>query len=251
MNHNTWSNWRKWGNFGLAPIPTRQLGSALFVICGHLFIALTFMLGLVQARPERISSSAAKTMQFHLKPPPLIVPGPGQTPTQWVAPTPVPGPTPVSVPETASPPKPIPESAANATSATATTADAAAATTSAPDARAPANLNEDVPYYYPVRQLHQKPQVIEDIATDFTLILPGIETQNVILRLFINDRGSIDHIDIEQTSLPPEVVAVVRAVFSKLRFMAGKIDGMAVKSQIKIEVLLENQQAESINGNQN
>ncbi len=246
MNRNTWANWRKWGNFGLAPIPTRQLSSALFALSGHIFIALVFMLGLLQTRPEQVSPPPAKTMQVQLKPSQIptqassteAVPDLGAQPKpdpipQNAASTPVPTPAPASAPAAAPTAVPIPATAATSASHAA----------NATPAASPA---EEVAYYYPARQLQQKPQVIEDIDTNLTLTLPGIETQNVILRLFINERGGIDHIDIEQSSLAPEVVAAVSGAFGKLRFTPGKMDGLAVKSQLKIEVLLENEQTAKI-----
>ncbi len=248
MNRNTWANWRKWGNFGLTPIPTRQLSSALFALSGHILIALVFMLGLLQTRPERVSPPPVKTMQVQLKPSQVLLPSPTPLPaTQWVTSSPQIPPQASSteaMPDPGAQPKPdpIPQSAAS------TPASAPAATSASDAANAPAvaSPSEEVAYYYPARQLHQKPQVIEDIDTNLTLTLPGIETQNVILRLFINERGGIDHIDIEQSSLAPEVVAAVSGAFGKLRFTPGKIDGLAVKSQLKIEVLLENEQTAKI-----
>lgn len=98
----------------------------------------------------------------------------------------------------------------------------------------------DIPYYHSLKQLTEKPRVVEDAASGMNLILPGVETQNVILRLLINEQGQVDQVEIEHSTLMSNIEAVVTAAFAKLRFSPGKIDGVAVKCQLQIEVSLEN-----------
>lgn len=248
MKRMIWANWHKWGNFGLGPIPTRQLSSALFALSGHILLALGLVLGLSQKPPERITPPKSKAIQVQFQTTPATPSAPKPPVLQPRSSELVnPGsPEPAKV---ISEPQPTvePESGSSSqASAPISTSPPQPGHASTPGAGAPEMPGEEVAYYYPTRQLQQKPRVIEDIDTNLTLTLPGIETQNVILRLFINEHGGIDHIDIEQTTLEPEVVAAVSGAFGKLRFSPGKIDGLAVKSQLKIEVLLENKDAAKI-----
>jgi outer membrane biosynthesis protein TonB len=88
--------------------------------------------------------------------------------------------------------------------------------------------------------LTERPKVVEDATSDMRLILPGIESQSVVLRLLINEAGAIDQVEVENSNLTPEVEPIVVGAFNRLRFTPGKIDGVAVKCQLKIEVMLEN-----------
>jgi outer membrane biosynthesis protein TonB len=165
---------------------------------------------------------------------------------------------PINPPTTASPPPPPIASVTPLPVATVVTA--AAAPRSEPTAlppQAPSNLAiapaaplpqtvlepvlwETEPQYFTSKQLSEKPQVLQDVAHSLSLTFSGIETQTVILRLMINEHGNIDRVHLDQSTLGNDVERVVIAAFSNIKFQPGKIDGVAVKSQLKIEVLLEN-----------
>lgn len=93
--------------------------------------------------------------------------------------------------------------------------------------------------YFPTRELNVRPRVLKDVPPDIQLV--GVPAQTVILRLFINEAGDIDRVDTEQSFLPEDIEREVRGAFSTLKFQPGMRDGMAVKSQMKIEVRLEDQ----------
>lgn len=95
------------------------------------------------------------------------------------------------------------------------------------------------PHYFPTRELSVRPHVLKDVPPDIQLF--GVPAQTVILRLFINEAGDIDRVDTEQSFLPEDIEREVRGAFSTLKFQPGMRDGMAVKSQMKIEVRLEDQ----------
>lgn len=94
--------------------------------------------------------------------------------------------------------------------------------------------------YFLSKELSEKPVVIEDINQDLRIALPGIEAQSLVLILLINEEGLIDRVELEKTDLPLEIATQVINTFSSLKFQPGKIDQVAVKSQLKIEVQLEN-----------
>lgn len=91
--------------------------------------------------------------------------------------------------------------------------------------------------YFLSRELSGRPRVREDVPSDFGLA--GVPAQTVILRLFINEVGDIDRVAVERSFLPEEQSQRLIEAFSKVRFHPGARDNVAVKSQMKIEVRLE------------
>lgn len=95
------------------------------------------------------------------------------------------------------------------------------------------------PYYFPVKELTEKPLVSRDIPPDLGILLPEVASQSVGVWLFINEAGEIDRIKIGNSDLPPYAEVLLREYFGKVKFYPGKIDGAAVKSKLKIEVVIE------------
>jgi hypothetical protein len=95
------------------------------------------------------------------------------------------------------------------------------------------------PYYFHSRELTEKPLVLRDIPPDVGNLLPDVTPQVPVVRLFINEAGTVDKVLLERSDLPEFAELLLHDVFSKVNFRPGKIDGVAVKSQVKIEVLIE------------
>lgn len=93
------------------------------------------------------------------------------------------------------------------------------------------------PHYYPTRELSLRPRVTADVSPAMQFV--GVPAQSVILRLFINEEGSIDRVDTEQSFLPEDMAKVLRDAFSRVKFQPGMRDGNPVKSQMRIEVRLD------------
>lgn len=93
------------------------------------------------------------------------------------------------------------------------------------------------PRYFLSRELSVRPRVREDVPSDFGI--DGVPAQTVILRLFINEEGDIDRVAVERSFLPEEKSQHLVQAFSKVRFHPGARDNVAVKSQMKIEVRLD------------
>jgi hypothetical protein len=213
----------------------------MFSVSGHIFFLICVALGLLQIQPERsiprkvpvvqVRLTAATSLPRSLTSLPKQLPETAAASTLTTTATPAPAATPQ--PDTLPNPPALP---ANDTSPAIATSAIPIASELAPNAAAPI----DIPYYYSLKQLTEKPRVIEDATTNMTLILPGVENQNLILRLLINEQGGVDQVEIEQSTLDKDVSAVVTGGFGKLRFLPGKIDGVAVKCQLRIEVSLEN-----------
>jgi hypothetical protein len=95
------------------------------------------------------------------------------------------------------------------------------------------------PYYFEPTELTQKPLVSRDIPPDLVFDLPDAPPQAAVLRLLINEMGEIDKVIIEESSVPEHVANEIIAAFQNTRFHPGEKDGRRVKSQVKIEIMLE------------
>ncbi len=95
------------------------------------------------------------------------------------------------------------------------------------------------PHYFRLSELTDKPRVAQDVASGLILVVHDIPSQPVILRLFVNEQGGVDRVAIEDSQLPEKNERQIMEVFSKLQFQPGKIEELAVRSQFRVEVLLE------------
>jgi hypothetical protein len=100
-------------------------------------------------------------------------------------------------------------------------------------------LQESESRYFPSTELTDRPSVLHDVPSEQFIDLPPLPNQSVILRLFINEYGNIDKVKIEESFLPEAIEQMLIDTFSKAKFQPGKIGGLPVKSQIRIEVTLE------------
>jgi hypothetical protein len=91
--------------------------------------------------------------------------------------------------------------------------------------------------YYPRNVLSQKPQLLQDVDLSSLAAIVGNLSKSVTLELFVSEQGTIDRIAFESVELDEAVQEKLEGLLLQLRFSGGEIDGMAVKSRIKIEVL--------------
>jgi hypothetical protein len=95
------------------------------------------------------------------------------------------------------------------------------------------------PYYFQAAELTQKPLVLRDVPSDLLFDVPDVPPHAAVLRLLINELGEVDEVIIDDSSVPEAVAQSIIEAFRKARFHAGEIDGTPVKSQVRIEVMLE------------
>jgi hypothetical protein len=95
------------------------------------------------------------------------------------------------------------------------------------------------PYYFSAKDLTQKPLVVRDVPADLTLIVPDVPAQAATLQILINEYGEIDQVIVEDSLLPEAAQKTVVDAFVKARFHPGEINGVPVKSQLRIEIMLE------------
>lgn len=92
------------------------------------------------------------------------------------------------------------------------------------------------PNYFRTSQVTQKPVVLRDVTQDLVLVLPELPEEVAILRLLINDHGSIDKVIVEDSRLPETAERRIVDAFAKLTFQPGKIGRIAVRTQVRIEI---------------
>ncbi|GGI54801.1 hypothetical protein GCM10011430_19750 [Oxalicibacterium solurbis] len=94
--------------------------------------------------------------------------------------------------------------------------------------------------YYETRELTQKPLVKVDVPTALMLKLDGMEPQIVVAHLWIGEYGDVDRVDIERSAvLSEEGKEKLQQVFSMARFHPGEIDGVPVRTHMRIAVRLD------------
>lgn len=91
--------------------------------------------------------------------------------------------------------------------------------------------------YYPRSALSHPPKLIDDVDLSSLEASAGNVSKNVILELFVSEQGAIDRIAIESGALDETVHGKLEELLLQLRFSGGEIDGIAVKSRIRIEVM--------------
>lgn len=96
------------------------------------------------------------------------------------------------------------------------------------------------PYYFRPSELTRRPILLGDTISRLVVELPGFPPVPVILRLLIGDDGAVDRVVVEASYLPDAVESQIVEAFANVRFLPGKIEDTAVRSQLKIEVRLEN-----------
>lgn len=73
-------------------------------------------------------------------------------------------------------------------------------------------------------------------------VLPGkaIHGRYVgILSLFIDEHGTVQRIEADAASLPETLEQAAREAFMAAQFAPGEIDGIAVKSRVRVEVIFD------------
>ncbi len=102
------------------------------------------------------------------------------------------------------------------------------------------------PYYFQPSELTEQPVVVVDVSPDLSAVFSSGLSQLAVLDLLINESGDIDDVIMENSSLAEPAQQLIKNAFSKTKFNPGKVAGMPVKSQLKIEVVLEGVAVENI-----
>lgn len=68
----------------------------------------------------------------------------------------------------------------------------------------------------------------------------GVGRHVGILSLFIDEEGRVQHISANEPLLPSAFEQAARDAFMAARFSPGQVDGLAVKSRVRVEVVFDN-----------
>jgi hypothetical protein len=93
-------------------------------------------------------------------------------------------------------------------------------------------------HYYDTKELSRKPFVTVDIPRDFALTVPGVPDNAAVLLLLINEYGDVDKVIVENSLLPQTAQSTLENTLSAMRFFPGEINGVPVKSRMKIQIRL-------------
>lgn len=95
------------------------------------------------------------------------------------------------------------------------------------------------PRYFQSYELTEDPVVLQDVASDAVLALPDTSPHVARVSLLINERGEVDQVMIDEEILSEQVKHLISDVFSRMVFHPGKQGDLSVKSQLDIEIMLE------------
>ena len=90
--------------------------------------------------------------------------------------------------------------------------------------------------YYTTDQLTKRPQPVNAIELDSPEISPVVVSGKIVLRLWINEFGSVAEVEIESSELPEAFSRTAVAAFKSLRFAPGERNGLPVGTLMRIEV---------------
>ena len=101
--------------------------------------------------------------------------------------------------------------------------------------RAPAKPAAAPAVFYDPSQLTERPKPLTEPPLELLhslLARPG----TVQLRLSIDESGNVVAVDIDSATLPQAIAERAAGIFSTLRFSPGRVDGVAVKTRVRITV---------------
>jgi hypothetical protein len=96
------------------------------------------------------------------------------------------------------------------------------------------------PTYYTTDQLTKPPHPSAAPELDVPKRIARSVTGKVVLKLWIDELGDVNPVEVESSNLPAAVSEMAAAAFAKLRFIPGEIDGRRVRTLMRIEVVYVN-----------
>lgn len=93
--------------------------------------------------------------------------------------------------------------------------------------------------YIPRPLLTQAPVALTTVLIESPASQAPAGRYTGVLSLFIDEEGHVREVRGEPPSLPPEMEEAGRAAFLQARFKPGELDGHAVKSRVRVEVVFD------------
>ena len=93
--------------------------------------------------------------------------------------------------------------------------------------------------YFPRALLTAAPAPLEMVLIAYPAIEQDAGRYRSELTLFIDETGRVARVRVEGDQLPPALEQAARDAFTQARFRSGELDGRAVKSRIRVEVVFD------------
>lgn len=127
-----------------------------------------------------------------------------------------------------------PVTAASALNAPSAAPEPAAVASAAPPAGAPFGVRE-APRYYPPSQLHERPYLLTRVEPTYPQGAPP-DGGAAVLRVLIGEDGKVERVVVVSSDPVDKFGEAAAAAFSGAQFSPGELNGVAVKSQLLIEM---------------
>ena len=101
---------------------------------------------------------------------------------------------------------------------------------------APASGVPRAPRYFRAHELDRRPQILSHVEPHFPA-LALVPTGRVVLRLYLDEQGSVETVAAESADRTGAFEAAAREAFAGARFLPGIKDGVPVKAMVRLEVL--------------
>ncbi len=92
--------------------------------------------------------------------------------------------------------------------------------------------------YFPRDELDLGPAVLDPPDLGATELGPMLEGRAVLV-FYLNEQGGVDRIALEESTLPPAMLAHLEAQRDRITFTPGYKNGIAVKSEVRFEIALK------------
>ena len=83
------------------------------------------------------------------------------------------------------------------------------------------------------------PSAAAPVLIDFPSVRGVSGTHTGILSLFIDETGKVVRVRVETQAFPPQMQEAARSAFMDAMFTPGLVDGLPVRSRIRVEVTFE------------
>jgi TonB family protein len=93
------------------------------------------------------------------------------------------------------------------------------------------------PTYYTTDQLTKPPRPTSQPELDVRREIARAVSGKVILKLWIDEQGKVDSVEVESSNLPEALSGTTAAAFGNLHFVPGEIEGRRVRTLMRIEVV--------------
>ena len=101
----------------------------------------------------------------------------------------------------------------------------------------PTNFAESSDRYFTRDELDGRTVVLDPPDLGGEELGPLLEGQAVLV-FYINETGSVDRVEVEQSTLPPSMLVQLEAQRERIKFTPGTVNGVLVKSVVRFEIVL-------------